>query len=663
MIFQKHSRRKRIFCPGFTLIELLLVLAIIAALAVIVIIAINPFRQLAQSRNASRSSDVNTILNAVNQYVLDNGTVPSGISDSLRMIGTATSGCAVSCGQSIAYATPRHSLFTLANGTFGFNTAHASELEHALDSQTEILSAWVSPRKVQPGNEMRVHFEIKDTRGIESIEADLGGIETVQLRLIGGDAFHGVWEAVWDVHDTEERQYLATIRARTQRLEILTHTIPFWDPPPAGWISPDTFTDPSSQWTNETNAFDGNLTTYASNNFGSAGFGQYIVYNLNSSIYSDRVRVNTDYLDAHIDHVEVDVHKDGVWGNIFSGGDEATWNLNWVELPFAAGNVDMARFRYDYAVGGFYYWQYEFQFYETTSTISLPTCNTGNAAFVQSVVATLNGTVINDGGEPDEYRFEYGLTTSYGSSTAWTVSASSGDTFTSFISGLTPNTTYHFRAQTKNSTGTTSCGDKTFTTKPPIVGWASPGGWTDPSGTWTQEELATDGNTVTYARSYHNINATQWSEFIDFTFDATQTNKIRFFARGLAEVDSVDVDVYRDGTWVNVYEGGFANQSWVDLAFTAGMVSEARVRFHAANISSGFYWQLYDFQFQKSSEETTSACVDLGVLAPVYVADIPSDPQIGDMERTYYALKESVNGRVSVYACHTELDADINVSR
>jgi prepilin-type N-terminal cleavage/methylation domain-containing protein len=65
---------------GFTLLEVLLVVAIIAILAGIVIIAINPSKNLADSRDSTRKADVNTIINAVYQYALDtNGDVPASI--------------------------------------------------------------------------------------------------------------------------------------------------------------------------------------------------------------------------------------------------------------------------------------------------------------------------------------------------------------------------------------------------------------------------------------------------------------------------------------------------------------------------------------------------------------------------------------------------------
>jgi len=65
---------------GFTLIELLVVVGILAVLLSIVLIAINPAKQFSQANNTKRRSDVNAILNAIDQYAADNkGSLPTGI--------------------------------------------------------------------------------------------------------------------------------------------------------------------------------------------------------------------------------------------------------------------------------------------------------------------------------------------------------------------------------------------------------------------------------------------------------------------------------------------------------------------------------------------------------------------------------------------------------
>ena len=73
--FTLSSRR-----GGFTLLEILLVVAGIAILAGIVIVALNPGKQLGETKNAQRKADVNTVLNAVYQYSIDNnGVLPASI--------------------------------------------------------------------------------------------------------------------------------------------------------------------------------------------------------------------------------------------------------------------------------------------------------------------------------------------------------------------------------------------------------------------------------------------------------------------------------------------------------------------------------------------------------------------------------------------------------
>src|SRR5438270_8794287 len=75
---------------GFTLIELLVVIGILAVLLAITLIAINPAKQFAQSNDTKRRSDVNAILNAIDQYAADHaGNLPAAITTTDQDISNA----------------------------------------------------------------------------------------------------------------------------------------------------------------------------------------------------------------------------------------------------------------------------------------------------------------------------------------------------------------------------------------------------------------------------------------------------------------------------------------------------------------------------------------------------------------------------------------------
>lgn len=92
---QTDSQRKK----GFTLIELLLVIGIISVLAVVVFVSLDPAKRFADARDARRESDVQTILSAIHQSIIDNkGTMPAGLNTTESQLGTAASGCEISSG-------------------------------------------------------------------------------------------------------------------------------------------------------------------------------------------------------------------------------------------------------------------------------------------------------------------------------------------------------------------------------------------------------------------------------------------------------------------------------------------------------------------------------------------------------------------------------------
>ena len=97
-----------------------------------------------------------------------------------------------------------------------------------------------------------------------------------------------------------------------------------------------------------------------------------------------------------------------------------------------------------------------------------PVVSTGAATAASEVAATVSGQV-NPKGLATTYHFDFGKTTSYGSSTRSTTLtsiASSAAAVSARITGLRPGTTYHYRVVAHNADGTTYGRDRAFKTLP-----------------------------------------------------------------------------------------------------------------------------------------------------------------------------------------------------
>ena len=105
------------------------------------------------------------------------------------------------------------------------------------------------------------------------------------------------------------------------------------------------------------------------------------------------------------------------------------------------------------------------------STSPPATVTTGIASPVTTTTATLNGTV-NANNNSTTVTFEYGVSTGYGTTVTAALSPVTGTTDTpvsAAISGLIPNTTYHFRVVGDNTLGTSYGEDMTFFTSAPTA--------------------------------------------------------------------------------------------------------------------------------------------------------------------------------------------------
>lgn len=111
-------------------------------------------------------------------------------------------------------------------------------------------------------------------------------------------------------------------------------------------------------------------------------------------------------------------------------------------------------------------WNTTSQTYNAVSTVTAPTISGQTATGIAKTAATLNASV-NAKGAATTVTLAYGLTTTYGSIATvspGTITGSTATGVTASLTGLTANTTYHYRFAAANSAGTNTGSDATFKT-------------------------------------------------------------------------------------------------------------------------------------------------------------------------------------------------------
>lgn len=96
-------------------------------------------------------------------------------------------------------------------------------------------------------------------------------------------------------------------------------------------------------------------------------------------------------------------------------------------------------------------------------SLAPPTLTTDPATSITRTTVSLNGNILDTGGENPTIRFEYGLTNAYGNTTVVGGPFGAG-AFSSGVLSLTCGTTYHYRAYATNSEGESNGNDLIFTT-------------------------------------------------------------------------------------------------------------------------------------------------------------------------------------------------------
>lgn len=149
------------------------------------------------------------------------------------------------------------------------------------------------------------------------------------------------------------------------------------------------------------------------------------------------------------------------------------------------------------------------------------------------------------------------------------------------------------------------------------MAWVSPTGHNDPGSTWVNETQAYNEDTGDY--SYQSISPSSWGTFLELTRAALNCNKVRYhIPLNHSDITEIDVDVYYEGAWHDVYQGSYTVNEWIEKDIPAGTksVTAARISSYNSNGSSTRYAGINELDFWEvevaAPTVTTQAVSDIG---------------------------------------------------
>ncbi len=130
--------------------------------------------------------------------------------------------------------------------------------------------------------------------------------------------------------------------------------------------------------------------------------------------------------------------------------------------------------------------------------------------------------------------------------------------------------------------------------------WISPENHYDPEDAWENENNGHDGDLSTKADCETTDFGWIWTPYLELGLNnPINCDKIRFYAwYAPSHCKNIDIDLYYDQAWHNLYQGSFSCWQWVEKSFSQHEISKARVRFEVKRyLLSPVKADLHEFQF------------------------------------------------------------------